>query len=330
MKKCKRTYNQLTLVDRERIGIYVVMGKSARDIAKILGRSHTTISREIRRNNKAVPMMVGYVGCKAHEATKERKSGARRPRLKDPRVSGYVKEHLKLGWSPEQIANTVPQCIPGIKVSHEAIYQYIYTDYREGIGYLARRHKQRYRKTYSRKRQTSVIPNRISIGQRPVKVNQRKIFGHWEADSIVSSHSAAAINVLLERKSRLVKLRYLEATKAYLTCDAICSSLAPLPSKARLSITYDNGFENSKHELTNAILQTESYFCEPYHSWEKGSIENANGLIRRFIPKKTDLSKITQDQLNYIEFLLNNRPRKCLKYKTPAEVFLKFSGALHP
>lgn len=120
----------------------------------------------------------------------------------------------------------------------------------------------------------------------------------------------------------------MESNRASCAYMAICKSLGNTPKNARKSITYDNGFENAKHEKVNLTLQIKSFFCQPYHSWEKGGVENINGLIRRFLPKKTNLAEISQGQLNYIEYLLNNRPRKCLGYKTPAEVFYNLSGAL--
>jgi transposase, IS30 family len=331
MEKKVKKYNQLKLVDRERIGIYHAMGMSAREIAKRLDRHHTTISREISRNNNILPAMRGYIGCQANDASKKRKiTAATRPRLKDERIRAHTKEKLVLGWSPEQIARTTPNYVPGKKISHEAIYQYVYADYREGIGFLARRHKQRLQKFKFRKRQTSNIPNRIGIEYRSINANNRNEFGHWESDSIVSNQSSAAINVLVERKSRMVKIQHLVSKRACFTYQAICKSLGTLPNIARISITYDNGSENVKHENVNHTLKIKSFFCQPYHSWEKGSVENTNGLIRRFIPKKTNLANVTQQQLNRIEHLLNNRPRKCLGYKTPSEVFYKFSGALPP
>lgn len=206
MKKLHKRYSQLQLVDRERIGIYQAEGLSIREIAKRLGRSHTTISREIRRNNNVILMMSGYIGNCAHDASKKRKSLANsRLRLKSEEAQSYVKAKLALGWSPEQIANVIFKEMPEFGVSHEAIYQYIYADYREGICFLARKHKKRHLKYQLRKNKCSNIPNRVSILERPNYINERKTFGHWERDSIVSGRSAVTINVLLERKSRASK-----------------------------------------------------------------------------------------------------------------------------
>lgn len=324
-------YKQLNLVERERIAAYRILGKSKREIARLLNRDHSTISREICRNDKAVAGMRGYVACKAHQQSKQRKqkSGVRL-RLKAQSTRDYVHEKLHLGWTPEQIAHRLSLDRPGSSICHEAIYQYIYEDYQEGIGLLPRRHPKRYLKKYSRKRQPSKIPNRISIEHRPTEINTREVFGHWESDSIESQLSLAAVNVLIERKSRLVKLQHLPQKTAENNRHAIHLSWHGLPVEARKSITYDNGSENFHHYKINIEFGTSSYFCQPYHSWEKGAVENTNSLIRRFIPKKTNLEKISQNELDRIEALLNNRPRKCLGFKTPYEVFFQLCGALAP
>jgi IS30 family transposase len=325
-----KKYQQLTLFEREQIGVYKAMGKSQREIAKLLDRDHRTIGRELKRNDKAIPLMRGYVGCKAHLAAKERKQQAgKRTRLKKADIRHFVQEQLKLGWTPEQIAAVVSVYFPTVSLSHEAIYQYIYNDFKEGISFLPRRHPKRFLKQYSRKRQKSNIPNPIRIDQRPIEINNRHVFGHWESDSVVSYGAQQAINVLVERQSRLVKLRLLKDKTAATNQAAICDALISLPADARQSITYDNGSENANHELINDALKTVSYFCQPYHSWEKGSVEHMNGLLRRFIPKKMNLDLLTQQQLDQIEYLLNHRPRKCLNFKTPYEIFnLQSSGAL--
>lgn len=273
----------------------------------------------------------GYLGIFAHKQAKERKKQAgKRPRLKDESIRDYVKEQLKIGWTPEIIAHFVKKLFKGLSISHEAIYQYIYHDWPEGIQYLPRKHAKRLGKGYKHSRNRCPIPNRVDIKKRPLKINERKVFGHWESDTLESDQSKVVINVIKERKSRLIKITRLETKKAELTKQAIVHRLQPLPTKARQSVTYDNGSENYYHEQVNSVLKTKSYFCQPYHSWEKGAVEQANGLIRRFIPKKTDLSEISQEQLDQIENFLNNRPRKCLNYKTPREVFLKFCPALPP
>jgi IS30 family transposase len=213
-------------------------------------------------------------------------------------------------------------------VCHESIYQYIYSEADWLVGYLARRHKKRHAKGHSRKHRRSHIPNRVSISERSDDINERKEFGHWEADSIVSRASKSALNILVERKARYTKLTKLTRKTSKETRKTISRRLSSTHKKAKLSITYDNGSENVEHELINAKLGTKSYFCAPYRSWEKGTVENSCGLVRRFLPKKTDIAKIAESDIRKIERMLNNRPRKCLGYETPAEVFARLCGAL--
>jgi IS30 family transposase len=179
------------------------------------------------------------------------------------------------------------------------------------------------KKGHSRKHQKSHIPNRVSISERPEIVEKRERIGDWEADTIVSRQSKVAINVLTDRKSRVAFLKRLQQKTKEETKLAILGSLGKYPANYRYTITYDNGAENTEHEEINKILDIKSYFCEPYHSWEKGTVENTIGLIRRWIPKKTDLANVSEIEIAGIESWLNNRPRKCLNYKTPSEVFEK-------
>jgi len=223
--------------------------------------------------------------------------------------------------SPEQIARTVPHYLPGMSLSHEAIYQYLYSDYRQGIHCLARRRKQRFPRGYTRKRRCPSIPNRIDIDERPEKVNARVEFGHWESDSIVCRQGKSAIHVLHERLTRRIFINKLPQNTAHSVQAAMVKSLQPLPEEARSTVTYDNGSENANHEKINMALKMKSFFCKPYHSWEKGAVENSNGLIRRYIPKGTNLNTITQEECDYIASQINNRPRKCLGFKTPIQAF---------
>lgn len=327
----KTAYQQLKIEDREKIAIFRVQGKSARAIAKILGRNHSTILREVVRNG--APVNHGYyLPHRAQERAQCRKQEAgKRKRLKSKVLRHYVIDKLKLGWSPEQIAGRISREIPGVSISHEAIYQYIYSEAFHLRGCLARRHRIRLPKNHSRKHQRSHIPNRISIDERPASVNDRIEFGHWEADSVVSKKDTSRLNVLVERQSRLVQITKMNNGSPLSTRHAISQRLFPLPTHARKSITYDNGFENLEHHHVNQILGTRSYFCHPFHSWEKGSVEYTVGLIRRFIKKGQTIAPLQNRTIQRIETLLNNRPRKCLGFCTPAESFNYLnSGALPP
>lgn len=321
-----KIYKQLGITERERIMVLRSLGWTHGEIACDIGRSKSTVTRELQRNR--VPGGGLYSAWEASRLSRERKQLAgQRERLKNSAVRLYVRERLEQGWTPEQISGWLRRR-GAVTVSHEAIYQWIYADAHELIGCLPRRHRKRLRRGHSRKHQRSHIPNRIGIDKRPASADDRSEFGHWEADSIVSRASKAALNVSLERKSRYLCLTKLAQKSAGDTCRALVNRMSRYPEKARLTITYDNGSENTEHEAVNRALGTTSYFCAPYHSWEKGAVESVNGLIRRYIPKGADIGKLTEEQIKWIEEQLNNRPRKCLGYQTPAEVFDKLCGAL--
>lgn len=316
-------YRHLSLEDREIISEMKRQGHKLVEIALELGRSKSTISRELKRNS--TPAYTLYRPCKAHERAVTRKSNSgKRARLKNESIVSYVREMLAEDWSPEIIANKIGQKIRGASISHEAIYQYIYhpktQDREELIGYLVRGHRRRKKKGIGRKERKTKIPNRISIDERPVSADNRSRYGHWEGDSLVSRKSFAALNSLVERKSRLLLLTRLHRKTAEQTMDAVVQRLQGLPEKARRTLTLDNGTENARHEEITEAIGTQCYFADPYASWQRGANEQVNGMVRRYFPKGTDFSKITHEQVRWVESRINNRPRKCLGYKTPAEV----------
>ena len=318
-----RRYKQLSLEERDRITEMMADGVSLRVIAAALGRSPATISREVKRN--CSPSYKLYLSHRAHERAERRKEAAgKRPRLKDGRTAAYVQEKLGVGWSPEQIAGRIGMDCPGLSISHEAIYQYIYhpkTEERETlIGYLKRGHRKRKQKGIGRKERRTKIPNRVPIEERPASADNRSRFGHWEGDSLVSRKSTAALQSLVERKSRLVFITRLRRKSAERFSQAVIRRLQGLPAKARKTLTMDNGTENTRHEVITEAIGTRCYFARPYASWQRGTNEHINGLVRWYFPKGTDFSKITDAQVAKVESLINNRPRKCLGYKTPLEV----------
>ena len=203
---------------------------------------------------------------------------------------------------------------------HESIYQFIYLEAPELIEYLPRKHKKR-RKKYPKRKYQSKIEEKTSILDRPEVINNRDEAGHWESDSIVSPKQQPGCNVLVERVTRITKITKLSSKTALTTANAIVRQLKEFHDEFVCSITYDNGSENARHGNINDALNCKSYFCQPYHSWEKGAVEQINCLIRRFLPKKTDLTKMTESQIKEIEFALNSRPRKCLGFKTPLEAY---------
>ena len=315
----ENTYKHLSITERELISILKAQNKSLREIALEVKRDPATISRELKRN--APPVHTGYyLAHKAHQRSEKRTRKAhQRQRLKNDAISAYVHEKLSLGWSPEQIAGRLPVEHPGFSISHEAVYQYIYKEHSELIPLLAQSHKKRHKKGHSRKNKKSHIPNRVGIQDRPQDIATRQNAGHWESDTVVSRQNNAALLLLTERKTRLTLIEKLQQKTALENAQGIVARLQVLPQHLRQTITYDNGSENTEHETVNQQLHTQSFFCTPYHSWEKGSVENTAGLVRLIFPKKTDFAIVPYEDIAATEFLLNNRPRKCLHYLTPLE-----------
>lgn len=316
-----KPYKHLTSNERDLLCVLKSKGKSLREIARVLGRDPGTISRELKRN--APPIRTGYyLAHKAQARSSERARVSRtHKRLKNERIRRYVGRRLAGGLSPELIAGRLKLLYPGLSISHEAIYQWIYAEARDFIPLLLRAHRNRKRRGYSRRHKKTHIPERVSIQKRPAQILRRKKVGHWETDTAVSRQSLAALQVSVERKTRFTKLGKLSRKGAHQMSVALTRRLSRYPKNMRLSVTYDNGSENTEHTRTNRILGTRSYFCEPFHSWERGTVENTIGLVRRFFPKKTDFANISKNKIKSVERWLNHRPRKCLGFKTPAEVF---------
>ncbi len=316
-------YKHLSLSERETIMVMLWEKKSPGEIAKALGRDKSTISREL--NNNSSPKHKKYLSHRAQQrAEQKRENASRRQRLKNEQTLLYVTSKLQEGWSPEQIAGRISIDQPGLSISHEAIYQYSYhpatDDRQELIQCLRRAHRKRKNKGIGRKQRKTKIPGRVPIELRPSLVENRSQFGHWEGDSLVSRKSKVALNSLVERKSRLLLLTKLERKTAKVTRDTVVNRLKVLPQKARRTLTLDNGTENTKHQEITASIGTKCFFAHPYASWERGTNENLNGLVRWYLPKGTDFRKISETEITRIESLINNRPRKCLGYKTPIEV----------
>lgn len=321
-------YQHLSLFERQRIFEWFhYEKKKIREIARLLSRSHSTISRELKRyiSVKYIPM---YYPNPAHKAYKWRmRERAKRTHLKSPETKQYVIDKIKLGWTPELISGRLKLDNDIDYVCHESIYQYIYKQAPELREYLPRKHKKR-RKKYPHRKYVTKISLKTSILDRHEDINDRLHLGHWESDSVESKGRQCALNVLLERVSRLTHITRLSSKKSVATKNAIIKRLSSHPNNFVKSITYDNGSENAEHLNINQSLNCQSFFCQPYHSWEKGAVEQVNGLIRRYLPKGSDFMKISDKVLHEIEYQLNSRPRKCLGYKTPFEVYNNFTGAL--
>lgn len=316
-----KPYQHLSQRERDMIAVLHSRDESLRAIARQLGRDPATISRELKRNSP--PVHTGYyLPHKAQARAEHRWQAAHaRPRLKSARLTAYVRQRLSAGWSPELISGRLKHLKLGGRVSHEAIYQWVYACARDLIGRLARSHRRRLPRGHSRKHRRSHIPGRISITQRPVRIARRREAGHWEIDTAVSRRGRASLAVAAERKTRYVRVKRLPGRTAQHLATALNRSLSHYPARLRVSLTYDNGSENTGHQGVNAVLGTRSFFCAPFHSWEKGTVENTIGLVRRFFPKGTDFTRIPAHAIKRVERWLNHRPRKCLNYQTPAEVF---------
>lgn len=317
-------YQHLNIEEREKIQELLWQKKSVRYIAKTLNRSPSSINREINRNR---PLQYRYTPRLANErALKKRKSRGRKLRLKNLFIRRYVVGHLKMGYSPEQIAGRMHLEHPKETISHEAIYQYIYHQIHSNYVkkgnidlriFLKRRHKRR-EKQGVRKGQRIFKHKGISIEKRPKYINKRKSIGHWEGDSMVYGKNTIGLNTLVERKTGLVLISKIKDRTMKETSSIVISRLKDIPCK---TLTLDNGSENFGYEEIEHELQISCYFAHPYCSGERGTNENTNGLIRWYLPKGTDFAKISDETIAFIETALNNRPRKRLGWKTPLEAF---------
>lgn len=324
-----KTYKHLTIQNRETIQLMLWEKKSIRSIAKKINRSPSSVSREIKKNISGRNI---YTPRASHNrALEKRTSRGRKDRLKNQEIRAYVIIHLKKKWSPEQIAGRI-QLDLNQKISHEAIYQYIYNQvYRQGHGdlkpncedlriYLRRKRKRRVSKG-ARRCQRVFKPKGTIIDERPDVVNERQRIGDWESDSVESKDYKPGINTLVERQTGLVFISKLFDKTSRATTTAIIRRLNYLPLKAKQTITFDNGTENNNWQELERKTKIKTFFCHPYSSWERGTNENTNGLIREYFPKKTDFTTIPDKEIKKVEHELNNRPRKRLNYKTPLEVF---------
>jgi len=323
-------YRHFSVEEREKIQQGLWGKRSIRAIAKDLSRSPASVSREITRNLPLEHFL--YTPRLAHErALRQRKSRGRKDRLKNSFIRDYVTTHLKeRRWSPEQIAGRLSSDYPELSVSHEAIYQFIYSRvslasslvYRKQEDlrpYLKRRHRLRVKKG-GRHSWRLLRPHGPSIDTRPAVVAGRSRLGDWEGDTVESRGHKPGISTLVERKSGLVCITKLGGKASQETTVAVTSRFASLPAHLRQTLTLDNGPENSGWKTIQEALNTNVYFAHPYHSWERGANENVNGLIRYYFPKKTDFTTISERELSQVEWELNHRPRKRLGWKTPQEV----------
>jgi IS30 family transposase len=308
-------------MEREIMFGLLVKKKSLRYIAKKIGRHHTTLSRELDRNVKYGRK---YIPCVADKFASRKALRQRfRAALKNPFVFVYVREKLRLGWSPEIISGRIEKDYPGESINPETIYKYIYSKKtkREKLWkYLESGRKKRRVKTGRKVQRISRIKGATSIDLRPKSVNKRKISGHWETDNMEGVKTDnKVLSITLERVTRVTLLTKLKNRKSITKSKAVITRVGEYPDVVKLSLTADNGPENTKHRMISNKLGIPVYFCHAYHSWEKGSVENRIKRIRRVLPKGESLDNITEEKIRQIENWLNSTPMKVLDYMTPYE-----------
>lgn len=317
------SYRQLNEHNRVRIEVYLNEGKSQYEIAKLLKVHRSTISREIKKRGGIIR---GYTADFAQMDYEEAKKNCGiKSKMESPVIGSFVIGKIKQGWSPETISGRLKKEIKdGVRskedyINYESIYQFIYNSpygKQEKLCNYLKQGKKRRTKKHGRKSKHEIILNRVSIENRPKEVETRRTIGHWEGDAIIYKYKNA-IQSIVERKLKYTVLTKLMRKTDRESTDAFVSGLEGYYVK---SLTVDNGTENRNHEEIKRKLNAPVFFCHPYSSWEKGTNENTNGLVRRYLPRGSSLENTNQDDLDDIAWELNNRPRKALQYATPQEV----------
>lgn len=316
----------LSLLERERLKDLLASGMSIRRIALAMGRAPSTISRELRRNTVG---RGGYLPHSAHRASVKRRERPRTAKLATPGpLRDYVARRLSKRWSPEQIAQRLRREFPhdpGMRVSCETIYQAIYVHAhgelkRELVASLRRGHPRRKPHRDPQARTSRFTDPMTPLAERPAEVEDRTVPGHWEGDLILGAGSRSAVATLVERTTRFVVLGHLPIERtADAVRDSLVTALGQLPASLRRTLTWDQGAEMSEHRAFSMATDMAVYFCEPASPWQRGTNENTNGLLRQYLPKRSDLSTHDLDALTAIADELNGRPRKALDWDTPAE-----------
>jgi IS30 family transposase len=337
-----RTYTQLSIEERSSIGVGLAQGFSSRAIARLLKRPVSTVSREIKRNGAAD----GYVPPSAQECCVSRKFCCPKRLAVNPELWAKVRAMLGKSWSPEQVSGMLKRMHPDDPdhhVSHETIYAHIYA-YPRGtlrtdlIKLLRQSHKTRKPRARGEDRRGQ-LQDITPIAERPADVENRLVPGHWEGDLIKGAFNRSSVGTLVERTSRYLILVQLDNAKAPTVHQGFVREMKDIPQSLRQSITYDRGKEMALHKQVATDLNLTVYFADPHAPWQRGSNENTNGLVRQYLPKGSDLSPYSQEELNAIALSLNTRPRKKLGFFTPEEVYQtnitkydhEISGvALHP
>jgi transposase, IS30 family len=321
------SYTRLSLKEREEISRLLACRSSLRAIGRALGRSASSISREVRRDQTSV---LCYRAVPAHERFLRQIHRARKLRKLDqyPELRRIVFERLAECWSPEQIAKRLILLYPEnmiMRISHETIYAYLYVMPRGALKrqlFGCLRQKREKRKSRNRlKKPTRPIPDLVSIDERPPEILNRTIPGHWEGDLLMGSRNQSALGTLVERTTRFTILVSLRSKDARHVRDAFAREMHLLPQDLKRSLTYDQGQEMAEHRWFTRRTKIKVFFAHPHSPWERGTNENTNGLLRQFFPKGSSFARIPKRKIKHIQDLLNERPRKILNWLTPAEVF---------
>jgi IS30 family transposase len=334
-----KSYSHLVLAERSLIEAQLSLGVRPSAIAVGLGRSCSTVTREMHRNGwkpASVPLWRGQPriagGYRCVRAAERARRLASKPRVARRLVPGnalwgVMEQHLRAGLSPAQIARTLTRMLEPARISYETIYTSLYAmprgELRSSLLSLTRRqHHVRRPQRGNRGRAKPSIPEMVLIDQRPVEIQMRLVPGHWEGDLIIGKGNLSQVGTLVERSTLFVALVKLNSTRADVTAEAFTQILNRFDSQLRRSMTYDQGSEMRHHRRLTEATGVDVYFAHPHAPWERGISENTNGLIRQYLPKGTDLSVFSQEQLDDIAWKLNTRIRKSLGWRAPAELFL--------
>lgn len=322
-----RCYPHLTLEERRKIETWLLAKMPVPEIADRLGRAPSTIYREVKRNvfiDKEWPKLNGYY-CVTAQSMYEDRRAIHRKMIRYPQLKAAVEDRLKAGWSPEQISGRMRYEQHAVQVSHETIYRFAYSkDGRAEQFYkhLPKHRRRRRPRGYRRNNRTRVFDD-LSVSNRPQQVSERQEFGHWECDLMMfrKEHGKMNVTSLVERVSRFALVMRNEDRQSKPIMEGLIQGLARLPADARRSVTFDRGSEFSAWQHLKDGVGADSWFCDPQAPWQKGTVENTNNRLRRYLPRSTQPTALTHRYLRSICQRLNTTPRKCLRYKTPAEVF---------
>jgi IS30 family transposase len=317
-----KEYTHLKLDERKKLYLRKKEGMPMAEIARELKRDKSSLYRELARNT--ADSVVGYLPDEANKLAEDRKA-ILIPKLdRQPEAKAVVIEQLKDGWSPEVIAGRGKLESSPFRISHEAIYQFIYGNEGQRLGlykFLLRARPKR-GLVHGRKSQKAKIPDRVSIHDRPAHIATRDEFGHYEGDlTFFTDNQSMNLGVIVERKTRMLKLIKNASKHAAIVMKGMFNKLAELPDFARKSITFDNGLEFVKHTVLKRFMGMDTYFCDKHSPWQKGQVEQTNSMLHRYLPKNSNLKEVTYEQIKLIEHKFNSRPRKCLGFRTPAEAF---------